>query len=325
MSAGQNSSDATSRAMQVEAEAAEWLQRRQFWKWNDEDQVRLDEWLAKSVSNRVAYWRLNAGLERSGRLTALRHATKFGASSATDQKRTLPILRMVAVGIAAATVVAITTIQFSPRRSEQIYETQVGGRQTIVLTDGSKIDLNTGTSVSVSGRSANLLHGEAFFDITHDPQRPFVVTAGNHRIVDLGTKFAVRAASKTLEVSLVEGKARIDAPGVPAQPPEILRPGDVAVATSHRITVVRKTQQDLANDLGWRRGVLVFHQTTLAAAAAEFNRYNRKKLVIADTRAAALVIGATFPTDDIGAFARTAKNVFGLRIEDRGDEIVISH
>lgn len=314
----------TSRAMKAEAEAAEWLQRQQFWTPKDDDQARFDEWFAQSLSHRVAYWRLKAGFERSGRLTALRE-TKFGSSPATERNRFRPFLRFTAAGAVAALVAGIATLQLTPRHEGKIYETQVGGRQTIVLTDGSKIDLNTGTTVRVNGRRAELIRGEAFFDITHDARNPFVVTAARHRIVDLGTKFAVRTEPNGLKVSLVQGSAQIEDPNLPSERPTVLKPGDIALATSSKVFVIRNTQQDLTNQLGWRRGVLVFHQTTLAAAAAEFNRYNRKKLVIADSRAAALVIGATFPIDDIEAFARTAKNVFGLRIEDRGDEIVISH
>lgn len=315
----------TSRAMKVEAEAAEWLQRQQFWAPHDEDRARFDEWLAQSLSHRVAYWRLKAGFERSGRLTALQRETRFGKSSPVERARFRPFLPLAAAGVVAAVVAGIVGLQVTPRVEGKVYETQVGGRQTIVLTDGSKIDLNTGTVVRVNGRSAALIRGEAFFEITHDARHPFVVTAAGHRIVDLGTKFAVRTEPNGMKVSLVQGSAQIEDPAAPSVRPTVLKPGDIAVATSSKVFVVRNTQQDLTNQLGWRRGVLVFHQTTLASAAAEFNRYNRKKLVIADARAATLVIGATFPTDDIEAFARTAKNVFGLRIEDRGNEIVISH
>ena len=98
----------------------------------------------------------------------------------------------------------------------------------------------------------------------------------------------------------------------------------MAIATANDISVTKKSQRDLATDLGWRRGVLVFHQTTLKDAVAEFNRYNRKKLVIADSKAAALTIGATFPIHDVEAFARVAKNVFGLHVDNQGSEIVIS-
>lgn len=308
--------------MQIEAEAAQWLQRRRFWSWSAEDQLQLDNWLSQSLPHRVAYWRLNAGFERSERLSALQPTRRLASRPFTPKNRITPLLRLATVAVAAVATIAI--FQISSRPTGQVYETQVGGRQTIVLTDGSKIDLNTRTSVRVRGRYAELIRGEAFFDITHNPKQPFTVLAAGHRITDLGTKFSVRTESEGLEVSLVQGRARIDNPKDPNQLARILIPGDVALATTHEITVVRKTEQDLSEDLGWRRGVLVFHQTTLADAAAEFNRYNRKKLVIADAQAATLTIGATFPTDDIEAFARTAKNVFGLHIEDRGNEIVIS-
>jgi transmembrane sensor len=314
-----------SRSTAIEAAAAHWLQRRRFWNWSEDDQRQLDEWLSLSGSHRVAYWRLKAGFERSNRLSALQSPGEFGRPAPAERERLWPLLRRTAAGLAVVAACGIASVQFFPKHEGKIYETDVGGRQTIVLTDGSKIDLNTGTLVRVKGRSAELLRGEAFFQITHDAARPFVVTAGSHRITDLGTKFAVRAAGESLEVSLVQGRARIDVPGAPSQKAAVLEPGDVAVATANRISVNRKSQQDLVGALGWRRGVLVFHQTTLADAAAEFNRYNSKKLVVSDPQAARLTIGATFPTDDIESFARTAKNVFGLRVEDRGSEIVISH
>ncbi len=325
MTSGMSTQAEPSGAAAVEAAAADWLQRRSFWNWGEEDQKQLDEWLSQSGSHRVAYWRLNAGFERSSRLSALQSPGEFGRPAPAERERVWPLLRRAAAGLAIVAACGIASVQFFPKHEGKVYETDVGGRQTIVLTDGSKIDLNTGTVVRVKGRSAELIRGEAFFQITHDASRPFIVVAGSHRITDLGTKFAVRTAGENLEVSLVQGRARIDVPSAPSQKAAVLEPGDVAVATASKISVNRKSQQDLAGVLGWRRGVLVFHQTTLADAAAEFNRYNSKKLVVSDPQAARLTIGATFPTDDIESFARTAKNVFGLRVEDRGSEIVISH
>ncbi len=311
--------------MALEAEAAHWLQRRHFWAWSEADQSELDTWLAQSAAHRVAYWRLKAGFERSSRLTALDAGASFGRPSLPAQtSRFRFFMGLAAASLALVAILGVSTLPLAPQTEGQLYETQVGGRQTIVLTDGSKIDLNTGTAVRVKGRSAQVLRGEAFFQITHDEARPFVVTADNHRIIDLGTKFSVRTGKAGLEVALIEGRARIEAPHTSARS-AVLNPGDVALATATKISVSRKSQQDLSGELGWRRGVLVFHNTRLEAAAAEFNRYNRRKLIIADSAAARLTIGATFPTDDIEAFARTAKNVFGLRVENRGDDIVISH
>ena len=80
----------------------------------------------------------------------------------------------------------------------------------------------------------------------------------------------------------------------------------------------------MSADLGWRRGVLIFQHTTLAEAAAEFNRYNTQRLVIGDEKTASLQINGTFKNDDAASFAGTARAVFGLRVEKHGDEIVLS-
>ena len=82
-----------------------------------------------------------------------------------------------------------------------------------------------------------------------------------------------------------------------APQPTMLTPGDVVIATAEFDVRDAETVRTLTSELGWRRGVLVFEHTTLADAAAEFNRYNREKLVIADTAAGRRTIGGTFPVE----------------------------
>jgi transmembrane sensor len=77
-------------------------------------------------------------------------------------------------------------------------------------------------------------------------------------------------------------------------------------------------------ELGWRHGVVVFDHTTLADAAAEFNRYNRKKLIVTDPSVARLKIGGTFQTTNTNQLTQLARDIFGLTTEDRGQDIVIS-
>jgi transmembrane sensor len=203
-------------------------------------------------------------------------------------------------------------------------------RETITLPDGSQIELNTDTSVRVAEaalhRNVVLDRGEAFFQIKHDAVHPFVVTAGNNRVVDLGTKFTVRAEPDRVEVTLVEGRARIE-PLEGNAPSRIatLAPGDVAVAEKGSLRVSTLTKRDLADDLGWRRGVLIFRRTTLGEAASQFNRYNTHKLVVKGAAVAELQLGGTFQSNNPELFARVARDVLGLRIENRGGETVISH
>jgi transmembrane sensor len=103
----------------------------------------------------------------------------------------------------------------------------------------------------------------------------------------------------------------------------LLKPGDVAVATATAMSVKRESLTRLSDDLGWRRGLIVFHDTTLADAAERLNRYNTNKLVV-DRAAARLKINGTFRADDAQTFAQMARDVFGLRITTTADNTRLS-
>jgi transmembrane sensor len=76
--------------------------------------------------------------------------------------------------------------------------------------------------------------------------------------------------------------------------------------------------------LGWREGKLVFDHATLDYAAGEFNRYNRKKLVMADPEAAKLQIGGRFDVGNVEGFAKLLERGFGLDVRETADTITIA-
>ena len=152
---------------------------------------------------------------------------------------------------------------------------------------------------------------------------PFVVNAAGHRVTDIGTKFKIRRDNGHIEVALLEGQARFDSADKRERPLS-MRPGDVVVATSHSTALMRRSPRDLADSLNWRRGMIVFKHTSLEDAAGEFNRYNAKKLVVEGSDTARLTINGTFQTNDVAAFTDAAHAVFGVRVEERNGETVIS-
>src|SRR5262249_28540406 len=81
---------APSRAMEIEAQAAMWLRRKAFWDWTAAEQAELDAWLGEASAHRVAFWRLNAALARTERLSALRSAE--AEAQAKKQNRFLPFV-----------------------------------------------------------------------------------------------------------------------------------------------------------------------------------------------------------------------------------------
>lgn len=96
-----------------------------------------------------------------------------------------------------------------------LYETALGEHRTVVLDDGSRVDLNTATHLTVhlsrDRRAVALETGEVLFEVAPDPARPFVVTAGALRIRDIGTRFDVDRRPERVTVAVLEGRVQIDA------------------------------------------------------------------------------------------------------------------
>ena len=305
----------------VHAEAAAWVAERRYAdEWHDEDQARLDAWLAQSPAHMVAYWRLDAAWRRTEWLSAI-HPVADAAP-----RRILPLMLKMAAAFATIAVIGVAAANYLLTPHDRIFSTPVGGHSSIAFADGSRIELNTDTRLrarmNADQRVIWLEKGEAFFQVKHDAAHPFVVMAGNHKITDLGTKFLVRRETGRLAVALLEGRVRFSASGK-QQNSALMIPGDEIVAAKDT-SLTKKSVRDLANELGWRRGVLIFQHTTLAEAAAEFNRYNSQKVRIADGEAARRTIDGTFLTNDLEAFTDAAQTIFGLHVETHGNDIVIT-
>lgn len=326
MSAATEKAPSLGNAAQIRGQAAAWLLRRNdSQNWSEVDQRELDAWLAEAIAHEVAYVRLEEAWTRADRLAALRSSKQLRVAEPARRRRPFQLAVGALAGLGIAASLYIWNVGISDR--SLTVTTPVGGRKIVSLADGSQIELNTNSVLRIGTgnqqRSAWLEKGEAFFQIKHDAAHPFSVVAEGHRITDLGTKFRIKDEGDRLEVALVEGSARIE-PTKAGLRGKVLLPGDVAIATPTAISISRKTNQELANELGWRRGVLVFKYATLAAVVKEFNRYSERKLVIADPKLAELTIVGTFRTNDFRSFTDLAKEVFGIRVETRGDETVIS-
>lgn len=315
-----------SRASEIEARAAAFLERQISADWSAEDRAELDAWLGESWANRTAYLRLDTAWHRTDRLVALRRPLS-GSDDVAAKPRRAPVFLKFAAAIGAIAILGAGAAAYLMRPQDRVFATPVGGHEAIAFADGTRIELSTDTMLrarmTTSGRTIWLERGEAYFQVKHNAANPFVVIAGNHRVTDLGTKFLVRRDPGRLEVALVEGRVRFEAPHSPSQS-ALLAPGDVVTATTSTMFVTRENSKSLASELAWRRGALVFDNMTLADAAAEFNRYNERKLIIADPAVARLTIVGKFRTSDVEPFARVIRNVLGLHVEAKGNDIVIS-
>lgn len=304
----------------------------------------LDAWLAESTQHRVAFLPLRYHWRRAGRLQALRPSavvppqppqeapTPTTADAAPDLRpepafRWLSGWRMGALaGGLAATLALVMVWPFGGRAPvvEQ-HATERGEREAVKLADGSRLTLNTATvlrtAVGEAKREVWLDQGEAFFEIAHDARRPFVVHVGDRTVTVLGTKFSLYKDGDRLKVAVLEGRVQVQAPRL--QPAVLVR-DDTALADDHSLLIVRQPTRRVVASLSWMQGKLVFDQATLAEAAAQFNRYGSKRLIIDDEAAAAMGVGGIFDADNLEAFARLLQMGFGLQVRTEGDEIHVS-
>jgi len=311
----------------IEARAANWLQRRQFWNWSEADQVDLDRWLIESEVHLVTFLRLEAAWTRAERLVALDPA-KLENPTPEARKPFWPVLIRAVAGLAVIAALGAGAVSVT-RPHDRTFSTPVGGHETVKFADGTRIELDTNTVIrthmTTEQRMVWLEKGDAFFKVRHDAAHPFAVIVGNRRITDLGTEFLVSREHDKLKVAVVSGRVWFEESDKPAASQSaLLLPGDVAVATVESTRITKNTAQALANELAWRRGLLVFDHTTLAAATAAFNRYNTAKLEIADPAVASMTIDGSFQANNSQLFARIVKRTFGLHIEIEGDRTVIS-
>lgn len=310
----------------IEQRAAEWLVRREQPDWSTRDAVALDGWLAESPAHKAALWRLEAGWDAAERLAATRNGKAIDTSY-----RTSPAWRWaIAASLVLAACIGILLLghRLTPGPGAVRFATAIGDRRELVLDDGSKVTLNTASTLRAamtrSTRDVWLDRGEAYFEVAHDVRHPFVIRAGNQKVTVLGTHFSVRRDGATVRVVVTEGRVRVENADDASGRAAIVTAGDVAVAHGSSILLAARSPERIADALSWRRGVLTFDQVTLADAAAEFNRYNRAQIRFGDSKAGQTRIGGSFEATDVEAFTRLLHSAFGLSIVRSGDTITIS-
>jgi transmembrane sensor len=314
-------------AAAVRTRAGEWLVAKSAAKtWSSEDQAALDAWLQESPAHLLAYWRLEAAWANASRLTALRQPMRGESKGGRAFRHNW--LAFAAAAIAAIIIGAGGYAFYIRAPAVKSYSTALGGHETLKLTDGSTIELTTDTAIRVAVgqvRHVWLDRGEAFFQVVHDPARPFVLQIGDQRVVDLGTEFSARRAGDLVKVAVVKGSVLVESTASDIKyVPVTLTAGQMATATPRSITRETPSPKVIAQALSWRRDLLVFDDTPLAEVAERFNRYNSKKLVIADESIAKLKVGGAFPTGGVESFARVAQHILKLHVEDDGNRAVLT-
>lgn len=313
------------------AEAAAWLARLQGDARTPAREAAFQDWLRADPAHQSAFERAtDIWADLPGAALLLDEPPVRAASTAPTPmaearaRRRLPLHQLA---LAASLLIAVGIGSFLWLSRPSIYSTAIGEQKVATLEDGSRIALNTDSSVEVrydpAQRLVELEHGEAMFEVAHNTARPFIVRAGDKQVRAVGTSFVVRREDKEVTVILLQGKVVVTdiRPAVKRIAPTYLIPGERLRAQPEGAVRVDAQPAEIAT--AWRRGQAMFSDTPLIDAVAELNRYGGPRLVVDDPRLAALRVSGVFATNDTGEFARAVAALHGLRIEQTGQTMHI--
>lgn len=203
----------------------------------------------------------------------------------------------------------------------------MGMRSSVVLSDGTKVILNAGTTLSypaafVSGQREVKVNGEAFFEVSHDKEHPFIVSAENVKVKVLGTKFNVKAYDDddNIEVTLAEGKVGV---GLDTKNLIQIMPGQQIkyMKASHRFIKREVRLQSYT----WVCGKFYFTNYPLEKIAKQLERsFNVRIQILGDDLRKAAFTGDFVRGENIDQILRVMTANRPIRYEIEGDQITIS-
>lgn len=267
---------------------------------------------------------------------------RAAANNSTAERRGTNVRRAVALAACLLISVMIGVSWMWAHRGVE-YQTDIGEQRSIVLSDGSTMDLNARSRVQIrfeaDVRNVRLLEGQALFKVAKDASRPFIVDTGSSRVRAVGTQFDVYRRNSATTVTVVEGRVAILAPAEVSQRALAAREqvrverGDatnasVEVAAGEQVKVAAgeisapvPTNADFAT--AWTRRQIILREAPLSDVVDEFNRYNRRQMTIGDPAVASVLISGVFSSRDPGALLRFLREMPMFVVDETDHEIRI--
>jgi transmembrane sensor len=333
------------------ATAMGWLIRTETPDCTSDQREAFQRWLDEDVSHRVAVAVASKSRERIDRLSSLRpvdgrvdpdlllspeymprpmkRVRIVDGEKSPPRNRGPGRLRLFAfVAVGAASVCGFSVIGWYANRqlNWENYETHIGGKETSPLPDGTSVTLNTDSLLRVrmtsETREIKLIRGEAVIEATHNDGRPFRLLVGNTVLQTSGAEFDIRRReSGQIDVIVSNGNVSAETvetfltfPVNAAQPTQsVIAAGYMASISPGDIQVSRLDADERARKTSWLDNVLDFRGETLAEEAEQFNRYNRRKIVIEDPRIAGRRFGGVFHDTDPESFVAALSHFIDIK------------
>ncbi len=275
---------------------------------SQEEKNELTAWLESDIKNKKAltlYERVWSTQEKEGENVNMQTAwnnvaKKAGIALPFEETtiNTLPVqipksqtitrygyqfLRYAAVFLVAVSLLFLfkKTTQTTQAPEQQQILVQYGKQNSVVLPDGSKVILDAGSKLSFpKGFDGNVrevfLSGEAYFEVTHNPKKPFVIYANKGIVTVLGTKFNVRAwqfDNEEVKVVVAEGTVSLRANTTNKEAGAIINKGKMSYLTDAHLTASVPTEVNVNTYLAWMKRDLILQNTPLNEVLDRLSRW----------------------------------------------------
>jgi transmembrane sensor len=315
---------------EAERQASDWIVRMRG-DPSAREREEFNVWIDAHPANRTAY----DALERTWSKIAGNPALKgLAAANAAAPKR--PSWRTPAVAIAASALLAIGGLAWftaaRPATTAENVQTAPGELRTLTLADGSTIELSGGSEIAVQvterERRVELTSGYALFDVTHDPERPFVVQTPRGEIRVLGTSFVIRVTDAQVRTTVLRGSVS----GAAARTGLLsaLGPREAVVAAVNQeivldeegAEVIAIAAEVIPRRLAWQEHMLAFDGETLNEAIAEVSRQTGWTFELADPELGEMRVGG-YVAADPDAFIELMSSSLNLDARSEGERHVV--
>ncbi len=311
---------------QLERQAAEWFTALHAGDVTRETREKFEAWLHSDRAHKVAYREFeqvyrdldHVAVEAGVDLDEALGRQKSRWASLIPEWLHKPVYAGGAALVATAMIalVVIANSQFAVNRVPVTpvpdYETQVAEIREVTLEDGTIVTLGArsriDTEFTETRRQVTLLDGEAFFEVTKDPSRPFFVAAQDTLVRVVGTKFDVKRSANIVHVSVLEGVVEVMKPNDIIEAIEtadtrniekqVLTAGE-RVSAARRVALPQARQVEQAEPGAWRKGRLAYEDASLAEIVADLNRYYDRPIRIASSDVGDLRSTVAFQTSEI--------------------------
>ncbi|MGU3575102.1 FecR family protein [Brucellaceae bacterium C25G] len=285
---------------QISSQAAEWF--AYFLEDNNQETelANFKAWIQADTRHADAY----------SRLERLWHKAGIVPDISTKQVSRRNFLKYSTTSLAVIFAGA-SAYHFSFNRAD--YKSATGKIETAYLTDGTKIQLSTGSSVSIHftdrQRIVKLITGEAFFEVSQDSARPFMVIAQDVSITALGTAFSVKLKQNEVNVVVAEHSVRVDANGRSVQ----VNQGFEVDASYTDIGLPELV--DLETRLSWIHGRLVYISRPLGEVIEELQNWRKGRIIITDSTLAQRPVTLVVNLSRVDQLTQTLAEALPVRVE----------